>query len=230
MKREVAEKLLNMVRDDYNRIADDFSRTREVMWSDLEPFVEYSIAGDKVLDLGCGNGRLFEALKGKNIDYVGVDNSEKLIEIARQRHPQAKFQITDGISLPFPENNFNKIYCIAVLHHVPSKELRVKFLQETKRVLKQNGTLILTVWKLGQRQSLKLLLKYTFLKLLGLSKLDFGDVLVSWGKTCQRYKHNFSERGLKKLLVQVGLEAKETGTLWRPEKKNANIYVVARKV
>jgi len=198
------------------------------MWKDLKPFIEYSISGDKVLDLGCGNGRLYPHLQ-KGVEYIGVDNSEKLIEIAKQAHPEAKFQVTDSLSLPFQDNTFDKIYCIAVLHHIPSKELRQEFLQEAKRVLKPKGILILTVWKLGQKQSIKLFLKYTLLKLIGKSKLDFGDVLVPWAKDCQRYKHNFSERGLKTLIKKAGFKVEKIGTLWRPEKRNANIYTVAIK-
>ncbi|PIX02803.1 SAM-dependent methyltransferase, partial [bacterium (Candidatus Gribaldobacteria) CG_4_8_14_3_um_filter_42_11] len=38
--------------------------------------------GDKVLDVGCGNGRLVKAFENKKISYLGVDNSEKLIKLA----------------------------------------------------------------------------------------------------------------------------------------------------
>jgi len=50
--------------------------------------MEYIEPGQKVLDLGCGNGRLLNALKDKKIDYIGVDNSEKLLLEAQTLYPE----------------------------------------------------------------------------------------------------------------------------------------------
>ncbi len=229
MDKNYAQQILKQNRESYNKIAEEFSRTRFAIWKDLEPLLQYSTRGDKVLDLGCGNGRLFEALKDRGVEYLGADDSEELIKIARQKYPEANFQIADGLNLPFEENSLDKIYCIAVFHHIPSKGLRQQFLKEAKRVLKPEGLLILTVWKLGQWKSLKLVLKYSFLKIIGKNKMDFGDMLVPWGKAHERYVHNFSEKGLKKLLQQAGFQIEKIGTLWRPKKKNANIFAVTKK-
>lgn len=229
MRKKYAEYLLRKTKKDYNKIADQFSSTRRFLWNDLLSLVQYTIPGDRILDLGCGNGRLFQVLKDKDVNYLGVDFSEKLIEIAKAKYPGVKFQITDALNLPFPNNYFDKIYSIAVLHHIPSEEFRLKFLEEAKRVLKPEGFLILTVWKLSQLKSVKLILKYAILKILGLSHLDFGDVFVPWGKTCQRYIHNFSEKELKKLLEKSGFKVKEIETIKRPEKKDTNIFVVVEK-
>lgn len=201
------------------------------MWRDLKPLLDYTTPGDRVLDLGCGNGRLFQALKDKRIEYLGVDNSEKLIEIARGKYaaPAARFQVADGLSLSLLDNSFDKIYSIAVFHHIPSKEFRLQFLKEAKRVLKPDGFLILTVWKLAQKKSIKLILKYAVLKILGLSKLDFNDVLLPWAKTCKRYVHQFSKRRLKKIIQNTGFKIEKLGVLWRPERRDYNLYVVARK-
>lgn len=181
---------------------------------------------DKVLDLGCGNGRLLQLLKDMDIEYFGIDNSEELIRLAKQEYPNNNFRVADALNLPFPDNYFDKVYGIAIFHHIPSEELRLRFLEEVKRVLKPKGILIMTVWNLNQIKNWKLILKYSFLKIIGLSKLDFGDVLVPWAKTCQRYVHNFSRRGLSKLVKKAGFQVKEIGILKRPEKKDNNIYIV----
>jgi cyclopropane fatty-acyl-phospholipid synthase-like methyltransferase len=52
--------------------------------------MEYILPGQKVLDLGCGNGRLFKILKNKNVKYVGVDNSEKLLLEAQKQYSEDK--------------------------------------------------------------------------------------------------------------------------------------------
>ena len=182
-----------------------------------------------MLDLGCGNGRLIQIFKEMKIDYVGVDSSEKLIEIAEKKHPEDKFQAADGLSLPFPNDYFDKVYSIAVLHHIPSRELRIQFLKEARRVLKPGGLLILTAWNLWQGRGWKLNFKFAILKILGLSKLDFKDVLVPWGKTCQRYVHCFSQRELKTLTEKADFRIKEVGILERPEMRDNNIYIIAEK-
>jgi len=55
------------------------------------------VAGKKVLDFGCGNGLLLDFLKENRVscDYYGWDISEKMIEIARRRHPLASFAVVD---------------------------------------------------------------------------------------------------------------------------------------
>ncbi|MBM4177706.1 hypothetical protein FJ208_02810, partial [Candidatus Gribaldobacteria bacterium] len=59
MQKEIALKLIDQNKQVYNKIAYDFSNTRNYLWQDILPLLDYSKKGDKVLDLGCGNGRLF---------------------------------------------------------------------------------------------------------------------------------------------------------------------------
>ena len=212
-------------------IAEDFSRTRKKMWPEIKFLVDdYVRAEEKILDLGCGNGRLFEFLKDKNVDYFGVDFSEKLIEIAKKRFPEAKFQVADALNLPFSENTFDKVYSIAVLHQIPSQNFRLKFLKEAKRVLKPNGLLILTVWRFHQPKEIFLLLKYTILKIIGKSKLDFKDIFEPWGKKIKRYYHCFSKKELVKLIEKVNLKVIEVGLVKNEKGNRQNIYVIAQKI
>ncbi|MBU3934395.1 class I SAM-dependent methyltransferase [Patescibacteria group bacterium] len=236
MRQDYAKYLINKTKADYNLIARQFSSTRSFVWRDLRPFLDYTSSGDKVLDLGCGNGRLFPSLKEKKIDYIGVDNSEHLISEAKSKFPEAKFEVQDLLNLSFPKNNFDKIYCIAVLHHIPSKELRLKALQEIKRILKPGGILILTVWNLWKRKTIRrLVFKNNLLKLIGLVKMDFNDVLIpSWKDKSnkfliQRYIHLFIEKELKRLAEKSGFLIKDAGITKRPGRKNNNIYIICQK-
>ena len=239
MKREYAEYLLKKTKENYNLIAADYARTRAYIPEDIRTLGEYTWEGEKVLDSGCANGRLFEVLRNKKIDYFGVDFSEKLIEIAKRNYPQAKFQVADVLSLSFPPNFFDKIYSISVLHNIPSKKFQLQYLKEARRVLKPEGLLILRVWDFWRRKvAPKLLLKYTFLKLIGrgngraLSKLDFKDIFVPWknskGKILiQRYFHCFTKRELEELVKKAGFKIKES---WRRGKDpRTNIYLIAQK-
>lgn len=229
MEQDYADYLMNKTRQDYNLIASDFSRTRNRVWEELEFLEKYVYDNEKILDVGCGNGRLYELFKERTIDYYGVDFSEKLIEIAGKRYPQFKFQVADAFNLPFPDSFFDKVFSIAVFHHIPSEELRMRFLKEIKRVLKPEGSLVITVWKFHRARELLLIFKFTILKLLGLSKLDFGDILEPWGKKTKRYYHCFSKRELRRTVVGVGFNIKEFGVVRNKRGNRRNIYLIAQK-
>ena len=238
MEKEYAAYLLKKTKDNYNQIADNFSRYRTKPWSEVKfLFDDYIKPGDKVLDLGCGRGQFLEFLRGKNVEYIGVDFSEKLIEIAKKQDPEAKYQVADVLRLPFPDDYFNKVYAIALFHHIPSKELRIQALKEIERVLKEKGLSIFTVWNLWQKKKTrKLIYKFALLKIFGKSKLDFEDILMDWERMKDCYFHCFTKNELRKLLekaqfsiikdgeVLVGLERKK-----RPNLPNSNLYVVAEK-
>lgn len=230
MKKEYAEYILKKTKENYNLTAEEFSRTRQQPWPELEfLFSNYLKDGESILDLGCGNGRYYEFFENRNIKYIGVDNSEKLIEIAKNKYDKDNFILADSLNLPFVDNSFNKIYSIAVLHHFPSKEIRNQFLVECRRVLKPDGLLVLTVWKFHRFKEVFLLIKYTILKILGLSKLDFKDIFEPWGKKILRYYHWFSKRELAKLLEKNRFIIKKCGIIRNQKGNRRNIYIICQK-
>jgi len=230
MKREYAQFLLEKTTNDYNLIASDFSRTREFVWPEIVFLFEKLLKkGDTVLDLGCGNGRWLETFKKQGVKYFGLDDSEKLIQIAQSKHPDANFIKANALNLPFSNNYFDKVYSIAVFHQIPSDEFRFRFLEEAKRVLKPDGLLILTVWKFHQRKTIFSLLKYTILKLLQKSELDLGDVLYGWGDQTKRYYHIFSQKELANLVKKSGFDVQNIGIIKNKEGNRQNIYLIAKK-
>jgi len=79
-------------------------------------------------------------------------------------------------------------------------------LKEARRVLKAEGLLVLTVWKFPQLKECCLRFKYTILKLIGKSKLDWGDILEPWGKKIKRYYHCFSKKRIGKLSDKIRIQ------------------------
>ena len=226
MKEKYAQFLLKKTIKNYNLIAKEFSRTRENVWPEMNfLFSDFLKKEDKVLDLGCGNGRWFEMFQKHKIYYVGTDGSEELIKIAKEKYPQATFKVSNALNLPFQDNDFEKVYSIAVFHQIPSQKFRLQFLKEAKRVLKPGGLLILTVWRFHHKKTLLSLIKYTILKLLGKTDLDFGDVLYARTK---RYYHVFSKRELISLVRKSGLEIQKIGIVKNQKGNRQNIYLIAK--
>ncbi len=130
----------------YNAIAGHFSATRALLWDDLKDLKGFAKPGARVLDIGCGNGRLYQMFSGLSILYTGLDQSEGLIEQAKGKFPAAHFVVGDMVSLPFESASFDIIYSIAAFHHLPSEPERIQALLEMKRVLVPGGKIILTNW------------------------------------------------------------------------------------
>jgi len=230
MDKNYAKYLLEKTKNDYNVIAEDFSRTRFKVWPEIVSLLDkYTLVGEKILDLGCGNGHFFEYFESKGVNYFGVDNSGRLIEIAERQHPNSNFQIADALNLPFPDSFFDKVFSIAVFHHIPSKELRQQFLAEAKRVLKINGVLVLIVWNFREAKEFFLLAKSYLLKLLRLTKLDFGDFLEPWGDKAERYYHYFRKKELANLAEKAGFRIKEIGISKNERGNRRNTYLVLEK-
>ena len=233
MDKAYAQYLLKKTNQDYNLIAEDYARTRAFLPEDIKALAKYAGADERVLDVGCANGRLFEVFGDKNIDFFGIDNSEKLIQIDKKKYPKANFQVADALGLPFPSDYFDKVYSISVIHNIPSKEFQLQYLIEAKRVLKSGGLLILRVWDFWRRkEGIKLFLKYAFLKLIGKSRLDFKDIFLPWKnsqgkKMTQRYFHCFTKAKIENLLKEAGFKIKKS---WRAGRDpRTNIYLIAEK-
>ncbi len=242
MKSEFAKKILEKVKADYSRIAPDFSRTRQTIWEEMKVFRKYVKNGDRVLDLGCGNGRLYEIFEGMSIHYLGVDNSPELIEFARKRwgeDEKRKFIIGDAINLDWWDGKkYNAVFLIAVLHHIPSWELRKKVLENVSNILEENGILVMTNWNLFEGKYLVYILKNIFKKITGKSDLDFMDALIPWKSAetgeivAERYVHAFTLRELKHLVKEAGLQIVESFYSFGGEKarfwRGKNIVTIAK--
>lgn len=203
MKEKTKKEILASVKKTYNSIAEDFSETRKMHWHEFEDFLKYIKNNDTVIDLGCGNGRLFHFLKDKRkIKYLGIDNSEKLLEEAKKLLPKTRFIEGDLLKVPVKNASAKVVACIAAFHHLPSKELREKSLKEMHRILEKNGKLLLTVWNLLAQPKYKEEVKKASLRWLKtLGKYEKRGLLIPWGdEKIPRYYYAFKEKEIEKLL------------------------------
>jgi len=234
MKKNTAEKLILKTGKDYDLIARKFSLTRNYLWDEMKKLLKLVNDGDRVLDFGCGSGRIADALieRKKGIDYSGVDVSGKIIQEARKKHPNLFFFTLKEpfYTLPFDDNYFNVVFAIAVFHHIPSGDIRKKTVCELKRVLKKDGLIIVSVWSPPFKKLIYPFIKYTFLKFIGKIDMDIGDVFIPWKNSkgevvAERYVHFFSKGGLR------GLFGKNAFSILRSYYADSrrNIYLIGKK-
>ena len=100
------------------------------------PLLE-SYAHGRVLELGCGRGRLLGSLeKVPAGDRYGIDLSERAIEAAETHYPGIHFSVGDVCNVAFPDASFDFIYSIEVIEHIAEPE---RMLAEIHRLLKPGG-------------------------------------------------------------------------------------------
>lgn len=217
MDKQTQKELLAIVRRNYDEIADDFNETRKkYLWPELVKLTRLAKEGGRVLDVGCGNGRLTEAFLGKNIAYLGLDQSEKLLKHARRNYPDRVFRAGNVFDLnKEKEIDFDVVFCVAVLHHLPGRDLRLAALRQLKNKIKPDGRIVIVVWNLWRQPAYRRLIRRFFLlKLIKKNRMDFGDIVFDWKNSGQkglsrRYYHAFSKRELKKLFKKAGLRVEK---------------------
>src|SRR6266545_1984541 len=119
-----------------------FSSARDVVRG-LEADFRRLQGRDAALEIGCGPGRLMRPLSRHFAEIHGVDVSDEMIALARERLqdiPHAHPHVGDGASLrEFPDDTFDFVYSYAVFQHVPSREVVSEYMREIHRVLKPGG-------------------------------------------------------------------------------------------
>lgn len=101
--------------------------------------------GDRVLDFGCGAGRLSNAVADYAAEVVGIDIAASMVEEANRinRHPQrVSFVHYDGTRLPFPDAAFDSVISLISLQHSPAA-VQLAILIELNRVVRPGGALVL---------------------------------------------------------------------------------------
>lgn len=98
--------------------------------------------GQRLLDVGCGDGILGMLVRNRFEEIYGVDISDKAIEVAQRRGIKAYKVNLNVEALPFEDNYFDSITCLGTLQLIYDMNT---MLREFNRVLKPDGELVLTV-------------------------------------------------------------------------------------
>lgn len=105
------------------------------------------MAGKKVLDVGCGNGWILSQIAKTGMKLYGIDLTMKSIELSKARFRNAgiggQFACASAEDLPFPDNTFDSVVSLGVIHHTPRTE---RCAEEIIRVCKPGGKVLIAVY------------------------------------------------------------------------------------
>ncbi len=182
------------VKNVYNQIALKFDVTRTYYWACVKEFLGSieKTSEKKILDLGCGNGRYVKLFDPMQVHCL--DNSEELLKIVSNRYPHVNTICSDVTTIPYPDSSFDYVISIAVIHHLSSESRRIKMLEEIIRVLKPNGSAIITAWATTTPTD-----KFTKLN----SDEDDSDYLIPWAHKYVRFYHLFKQNEFETILSKI---------------------------
>ncbi|MFI5714897.1 class I SAM-dependent methyltransferase [Nocardia sp. NPDC051750] len=108
----------------------------------LSAFAEVVGAGEAVAEIGCGPGRITGFLSEHGLAMRGIDLSPAMVELARRRHPDIRFEVGSMTALEFSDGSLANAIAWYSLIHIPPAE-RPGVLAEFHRVLRPGGRLLL---------------------------------------------------------------------------------------
>ena len=121
----------------WDKVADKKEFSHEIDWDFLSPYLNQE---SKILDYGCGYGRLTKKIADKGFaNVIGVDNSIGMIKRAKRELPNLNFQHHNKRALLFSDNQFDLVFLFAVLTCIPMDKDQNELIRELKRVISQNG-------------------------------------------------------------------------------------------
>jgi ubiquinone/menaquinone biosynthesis C-methylase UbiE len=139
------------IEETYDSISSSFSVHRRDLWPPMEEFLKEADPPCTVLDIGCGTGRALKASLDRGFSVIGVDLSQNQLEEARKLvGNDVKLIKADARSIPLPDSSADRILMIAVLHHLPDRGARIEALREAKRILREGGKALISVWSWDQ--------------------------------------------------------------------------------
>ena len=218
MRQEVASLLLRINLEFYQTFAGPFVDKRARLQPGVLRAIEDLPMDAQVLELGCGHAPLAAHLlrRGFHGRYVGLDHSQALLDrrAAAARPPTYEFFQADLADPGWPERiaalagPFEQVLAFAVLHHLPTEELRLAVLTEIRRLLLPSGSLALSVWDF--LTSTRMRRRIVPWSQVGLSAddVDPADFLLDWrhGGKGLRYVHHFSVEELRSLAQAAGFK------------------------
>jgi len=227
--------IASLNRNFYRQIAPDFSATRQSPWQGWQelPKLIQGVDCPVILDLACGNGRLYDFLSSslakKTIDYLGIDDDSELLDIAKKQFPQAEFKqydlLNDDRWATAATQKFDLICIFGLTHHLPQNQQIENILQTCQKLLKPTGFVVISNWqfatqtdrfqknifdckKIITNKRIKLFDKLKMLYLL--SGMKQGEYLLDWQRgSAVRYARHIDRSNMENIVKKTRLEIRQ---------------------
>ena len=201
-------KLTQKMQQYFDIIAYDYANKRSKPDKKMLYVTPYLKKGMRILDLGCGHGRFFE-LMPEGVEYIGLDFSKKLLEIAGKKYSKGNFiygDITDG-KVYEKLGKFDAVFCLAVYHHLMDKKTQQKVTKLIFESLNKNGLFMVTVLNFYKKGNwLNHAVKVNPKKYLVPWRLSDGKKVT---KTVKRNFYAFEPKELKKLVEEQSFKVEK---------------------
>jgi alkylated DNA repair protein alkB family protein 8 len=211
----------------WDTIAESFDTTRRKPWQQCIDFINELPKSAVVADLGCGNGRHLIPCAERCKKVIGLDISRNLLkitldEIGKKELGNVNLIHGNLVDLPFKNNSLDAILYIASLHNIKGRENRICSLKEVKRVLKEDGRALISVWSRWQDK-----FRIYFLKQLFNHKGEFGDIEIYWKQhklNVPRFYHLYSKSEFVDDIEHTGLNIKNIFSVKLYSKQSSDNY------
>jgi len=238
MDASVAQRLIELNKEFYQKLAAPFSASRERLQPGVMRILEGIPIDASVLDLGCGNGGVALELERRGFAgrYMGLDITDEFLQMARkgihemmatgmqhagrgQHASSYKFTKADLTSdfvqqAGIESEQFDFVFAFAMMHHIPGREERVNFLRRMRTLLARptEGIFFHSEWQFLNSERLQGRIKPW--EAIGMTDedVDVRDFLLDWRRERQglRYVHHFDEEELNALALETGFRVAET--------------------
>ncbi len=184
MDDEIAKRLLQLNQVFYARFAAPFAGSRSAPQPGFQRLLAYLPGScDRVLDVGCGNGRFGRFLESKQIpfEYTGVDFTVELLDLAGEQVKGDYYKRDiSGPGYLGGLGMFDIIACLATMQHIPGRSNRISMLREMADHLEENGRILLSNWQfLDSIRQQRKIREWSSVDLSD-ADLESRDFLLSW--------------------------------------------------
>lgn len=230
METAIIQKLAALNAEFYEAHGENFADARPRLPSGVQRVLEQIPTGSRVLEIGCGDGKVGRRLAVRGCAYVGVDVSNAMVERAKRFserlavnsepftvHRSLNFFQADVLHPAWAEviegQVFDWIVAFAVWHHLPGAETRARVVRECAARLAENGRLVFSNWQFTRSERLKGRIRPWAELGLDEAQVEPNDYVLSWERKGQRglrYVHLLDEAEARRLAAQANLRVLET--------------------